>query len=144
MSSNFLMGDVSSTGSSWVESEANEEGHGTVRHTITRKLFDDLLYSSRKQECCAGTLSRTSLPRSWHLRDLVFEYELGDASMKKNLVNALVGTLTGSWKRKRAVKLVEDSELFQDGTIGESSSGGKLSTYNELCNLAKRDRAADL
>ncbi|PHU19852.1 hypothetical protein BC332_11003 [Capsicum chinense] len=56
--------------------------------------------------------------------------------MKKNLVNALVGTLTGSWKRKRAVKLVEDSELFQDGTIGESSSGGKLSTYNELCNLA--------
>ena len=32
-------------------------------------------------------------------------YELGDASMKKNLVNALVGTLTGSGKRKRAVKV---------------------------------------
>lgn len=32
-------------------------------------------------------------------------YELGDASMKNNLVNALVGTLTGSGKRKRAVKV---------------------------------------
>lgn len=32
-------------------------------------------------------------------------YELGDASMKKSLVNALVGTLTGSGKRKRAVKV---------------------------------------
>ena len=32
-------------------------------------------------------------------------YELGDASMQKNLVNALVGTLTGSGKRKRAVKV---------------------------------------
>lgn len=32
-------------------------------------------------------------------------YEFGDTSMKKNLVNALVGTLTGSGKRKRAVKV---------------------------------------
>lgn len=32
-------------------------------------------------------------------------YELGDASMKKNLVNALVNTLTGSGKRKRAIKV---------------------------------------
>ena len=32
-------------------------------------------------------------------------YELGDASMKSSLVNALVGTLTGSGKRKRAIKV---------------------------------------
>lgn len=32
-------------------------------------------------------------------------YELGDTSMKQNLVNALVNTLTGSGKRKRAVKV---------------------------------------
>ena len=31
-------------------------------------------------------------------------YELGDESMKQNLVNALVSTLTGSGKRKRAIK----------------------------------------
>lgn len=32
-------------------------------------------------------------------------YELGDASMKQNLVDALVTTLTGSGKRKRTVKV---------------------------------------
>lgn len=32
-------------------------------------------------------------------------YELGDSAMKQNLVNALVGTLTGSGKRKRAIKV---------------------------------------
>lgn len=32
-------------------------------------------------------------------------YELGDASMKKNLVDALVNTLTGTSKRKRAIKV---------------------------------------
>lgn len=63
MSSNFLMGDVSSSmpSSSCVDSKANEEGHGTVRDAITRKLFDNLLYSSRKQERCAGTVWLLSL-----------------------------------------------------------------------------------
>lgn len=32
-------------------------------------------------------------------------YELGDASMKKGLVDALVNTLTGSGKKKRAIKV---------------------------------------
>lgn len=32
-------------------------------------------------------------------------YDLGDESMKKNLVNTLVNTLTGSGKRKRAIKV---------------------------------------
>lgn len=32
-------------------------------------------------------------------------YEIGDASMKGNLVNALVNTLTGSGKKKRAIKV---------------------------------------
>lgn len=32
-------------------------------------------------------------------------YELGDAAMKENLVHALVNSLTGSGKRKRAIKV---------------------------------------
>ncbi|KAJ9537257.1 hypothetical protein OSB04_029990 [Centaurea solstitialis] len=64
--------------------------------------------------------------------------------MKKNLVNALVGTLTGSGKRKRAVKLVEDTEVFQEGSIGGTLSGGKLSTYKELCSLANEMGQPDL
>ncbi|KAL2238546.1 UNVERIFIED_CONTAM: Proteasome adapter and scaffold protein ECM29, partial [Sesamum indicum] len=71
-------------------------------------------------------------------------YELGDDAMKKSLVNALVGTLTGSGKRKRAVKLVEDSEVFREGAFGESPSGGKLGTYKELCNLANEMGQPDL
>lgn len=41
-------------------------------------------------------------------------------------------------------QLVEDSEVFQEGTIGESLSGGKLSTYKELCNLANEMGQPDL
>uniref|UniRef100_A0A1S4A5C6 Proteasome-associated protein ECM29 homolog n=1 Tax=Nicotiana tabacum TaxID=4097 RepID=A0A1S4A5C6_TOBAC len=177
MSSNFLMGDVSSSmpSSSCVDSEANEEGHGTVRDAITRKLFDNLLYSSRKQERCAGTVwllsltmycgqhhaiqkllpdiqeafshllaEQNELTQELASQGLSVVYEIGDASMKKNLVNALVGTLTGSGKRKRAVKLVEESEVFHEGAIGESPSGGKLSTYKELCNLANEMGQPDL
>ena len=32
-------------------------------------------------------------------------YELGDSSMKQSLVDALVNTLTGTSKRKRAIKV---------------------------------------
>ncbi|XP_056161044.1 uncharacterized protein LOC115693959 [Syzygium oleosum] len=64
-------------------------------------------------------------------------YELGHASMKKKLKKALVKTLTGSRKRKTATKLVEESEVFQEGPIEKSLSGGKLDTYKILYNMAK-------
>ncbi|WCJ20554.1 Proteasome adapter and scaffold protein ECM29 [Euphorbia peplus] len=178
MASNFLLGDVNLSFSKYtvdMNSEANEDYHLTAREAITRKLFDTLLYSSRKEERCAGTVWLLSLTMYCgrhsaiqqmlpeiqeafsHLlgeqneltQDLASQgmsivYELGDASMKQNLVDALVSTLTGSGKRKRAVKLVEDSEVFQEGTIGESPSGGKISTYKELCNLANEMGQPDL
>ncbi|MCL7022732.1 hypothetical protein MKW94_004116 [Papaver nudicaule] len=164
-----------STGASKEEAEGNEECHVMVRDVITRKLFDVLLYSSRKEERCSGAVWLLSLtmycgqhPKIQQLlpeiqeafshllgdqndltQDLASQgmsivYELGDASMKKDLVNALVGTLTGSGKRKRAIKLMEDSEVFQEGAIGESLSGGKLSTYKELCSLANEMGQPDL
>ncbi|KAK6235429.1 hypothetical protein SCA6_010766 [Theobroma cacao] len=178
MTSNFLMGDMKFSLSKYIsdeKSEANEDCHIMVRDTITRKLFDALLYSNRKEERCAGTVWLLSLtiycghnPTIQHMLPEIQEafshllgeqheltqelasqgmsivYELGDASMKKNLVEALVTTLTGSGKRKRAIKLVEDSEVFQEGTIGENLSGGKLSTYKELCNLANEMGQPDL
>lgn len=217
MSSNFLMGNVSSSLPSSInmDSEKSNDVRDIVRDAITRKLFDVLLYSSRKDERCAGTVWLLSLtiycghhptiqkllpniqvyclkPNIWNLNfnmlhshfphyvppylclgfffflfiylnnilkkmeiglrllvcalsvvsqtciaknclrhylywiqeafshllaeqnELIQElasqglsivYEIGDASMKKNLVDALVGTLTGSGKRKRAVKV---------------------------------------
>ncbi|KAJ4979048.1 hypothetical protein NE237_009828 [Protea cynaroides] len=178
LSSRFLTGDVPSFPSrhmSTEESEASENCHTMVRDVITRKLFDVLLYSSRKEERCAGSVWLLSLtmycghhPKIQQLLPEIQEafshllgeqneltqelasqgmsivYELGDESMKKDLVNALVGTLTGSGKRKRAIKLVEDSEVFQEGAIGESLGGGKLSTYKELCSLANEMGKPDL
>lgn len=64
MTSNFLMGDIIS---SWPKygsngtNEKNEDCRATVRDSITRKLFDDLLYSSRKEERCAGSVWLLSL-----------------------------------------------------------------------------------
>eukprot|EP00257_Ricinus_communis_P019881 XP_015578984.1 proteasome adapter and scaffold protein ECM29 [Ricinus communis] len=178
MTSNFLLGDVNFSLSRYSfngKCETNEDYHATVRDAITRKLFDTLLYSSRKEERCAGTVwllsltmycghhptiqqmlpeiqeafshllgEQNELTQELASQGMSIVYELGDASMKKNLVDALVSTLTGSGKRKRAIKLVEDSEVFQEGAIGESLNGGKLSTYKELCNLANEMGQPDL
>ncbi|XP_068658632.1 uncharacterized protein [Aristolochia californica] len=179
LTSNYLTGDVwapeISIQGSKMEKDVDDVSNVKVRDSITTKLFDVLLYSSRKEERCAGTVWLLSLTMYCghhskiqqllpeiqeafsHLlgdqNDLTQElasqgmsivYELGDASMKNDLVNALVSTLTGSGKRKRAIKLMEDSEVFQEGAIGESASGGKLSTYKELCNLANEMGQPDL
>lgn len=63
MSSNFLMGDTSSSLAKhpMEESQNNEDYHVAVRDAITRKLFDVLLYSNRKEERCAGTVWLLSL-----------------------------------------------------------------------------------
>jgi hypothetical protein len=64
MASKFLTGDVSSSLSEYSptgKSEVNEDYHIMVRDAITRKLFDVLLYSTRKEERCAGTVWLLSL-----------------------------------------------------------------------------------
>jgi hypothetical protein len=39
-------------------------------------------------------------------------YELGDASMKEELVHALVNTLTGAARKKKAIKVHNFSQLY--------------------------------
>ncbi|MED6171999.1 hypothetical protein PIB30_046081, partial [Stylosanthes scabra] len=163
MASNFLMGDLNSSVSNQYPNGRNEYGedyHASIRDAITKKLFDALLYSSRKEERCAGTVWLVSLIKYCghhptiqrmlpeiqeafsHLigeqneltqelasQGMSIVYDLGDESMKKSLVNAL---------------LVEDTEVFQEGALGESASGGKLNTYKELCNLANEMGQPDL
>ncbi|CAH1427060.1 unnamed protein product [Lactuca virosa] len=176
MTSNYLMADIpSAIIPTSIGLEGNEECHVFARDTITKKLFDSLLYSTKKEERCSGTVwlvsltmycgqhpsiqqllpdiqeafshligEQNELTQELASQGLSIVYELGDESMKKNLVSALVGTLTGTGKRKRAVKLVEDTEVFQEGSIGGTLSGGKLSTYKELCNLANEMGQPDL
>ncbi|XP_024006382.1 proteasome-associated protein ECM29 homolog isoform X1 [Eutrema salsugineum] len=175
--SNFLMREVKSLSKKLSDAETGvgEDSRAITRETISGKLFDTLLYSSRKDERCAGTVwilslimycgqqpsiqlmlpkiqeafshllgDQNELTQELASQGMSIVYELGDASMKKSLVDALVNTLTGTSKRKRAIKLVEETEVFQEGTIGESPSGGKISTYKELCNLANEMGQPDL
>lgn len=172
---NYLTGDASLVSSNSYEKSGCEEAHSVAREEIIKKLFETLIYSSRKEERCAGTVWLVSLTMYCgrhkkilellpqiqealsHLlgdpneltQDLASQgmsivYELGDASMKEELVHALVNTLTGAARKKKAIKLMEDSEVFQEGTIGNNPTGGKLSTYKELCNLANEMGQPDL
>ncbi|KAF7058005.1 hypothetical protein CFC21_065146 [Triticum aestivum] len=173
---NFLTGDAPLLDSrNFGKRSSCEEARTTAQEEIINKLFDTLIYSSRKEERCAGTVCLVSLtmycgrhPKILELlpqiqeafshligdsneltQDLASQgmsivYELGDASMKGQLVHALVNTLTGAAKKKKAIKLMEDSEVFQEGTIGSNPAGGKLSTYKELCSLANEMGQPDL
>ncbi|KAG0528609.1 hypothetical protein BDA96_05G026300 [Sorghum bicolor] len=172
---NYLTGDASLVSSNSYEKSGCEEAHSVAREEIIKKLFETLIYSSRKEERCAGSVWLVSLTMYCgrhkkilellpqiqealsHLlgdpneltQDLASQgmsivYELGDASMKEELVHALVNTLTGAARKKKAIKLMEDSEVFQEGTIGNNPTGGKLSTYKELCSLANEMGQPDL
>lgn len=168
-SSNYLTGEIAPQrfiDSTAVETEVTN-GRAKAREKITKKLFDDLLYSNKKEERCTGSVWLLSLttycgqhPKIQELlpaiqeafshllaeqneltqemasRGMSMVYDLGNSNTKSELVQALVSTLTGTAKRKQVVKLTEDSEVFEEGSIGERPGGEKLSTYKELCSLA--------
>ncbi|OEL19793.1 Proteasome-associated protein ECM29-like protein [Dichanthelium oligosanthes] len=165
---NYLTGDALLVSSNSYERSGCEEARAVAREEIIKKLFETLIYSSRKEERCAGTVWLVSLtmycgrhPKILELlpqiqealshllgdpneltQDLASQgmsivYELGDASMKEQLVHALVNTLTGAARKKKAIKV-------HKGTIGNNPTGGKLSTYKELCSLANEMGQPDL
>ena len=72
-------------------------------------------------------------------------YDLGDANVKKELVETLVGTLVEG-RRATAQRYVAGSEdaVFAEGSLGHTKEGGKLSTYKELCSLATELNQPDL
>ncbi|CAB4308927.1 unnamed protein product [Prunus armeniaca] len=71
-------------------------------------------------------------------------YELGDASMKENWVHALVNSLTGSGKRKRAIKLVEDSECFKRELLVKVLVEGNSARIRSFANVANEMGQPDL
>ncbi|GKC36223.1 proteasome-associated protein ECM29, partial [Tanacetum coccineum] len=62
---------------------------------------------------------------------------------RKNLVNALLDTLTGSEREKECIKLVDTTENSKRDPVG-NSSGGKTWYLQELCNLANEMGQPDL
>lgn len=157
-----------------VTGESNNE-RARAREVIVSKLFDELLYSGRKEERCAGAVWLVSIitycgkhPRVQQMLPEIQEafshllgeqneltqemaskgmsilYELGDTASRHELVKALVSTLSGTVKKKRAIKLTEDSEVFEEGSLGEKPGGGNITTYKELCSLANEMGQPDL
>lgn len=46
------------------------------------------------------------------------------------------GLNAGGARKRRAVKLTGETQVFEEGSMGEAPGGGSLSTYKELCALA--------
>lgn len=69
-------------------------------------------------------------------------YSLADGDLKKKLVDLLMTTLSEG-KRSEA-KVTGDTKLFESGQLGQTPSGGKLTTYQELLNLAADLNQPDL
>ncbi|MFT7807466.1 proteasome-associated protein ECM29 homolog [Arapaima gigas] len=69
-------------------------------------------------------------------------YELGTEQDQQELVSTLVETLMTGKRTKHAVS--EDTEVFQEGSLGKAPDGQGLSTYKELCALASDLNQPDL
>uniref|UniRef100_A0A8C9VU15 Ecm29 proteasome adaptor and scaffold n=1 Tax=Scleropages formosus TaxID=113540 RepID=A0A8C9VU15_SCLFO len=69
-------------------------------------------------------------------------YELGSEQDQQELVSTLVETLMTGKRAKHAVS--EDTEVFQEGSLGKAPDGQGLSTYKELCALASDLNQPDL
>eukprot|EP00124_Ichthyophonus_hoferi_P004629 Ihof_evm1s534 gene=Ihof_evmTU1s534 len=67
-------------------------------------------------------------------------YECGSEEMKKDLVDALVSTLTSGTKQQ---KVSAESQLFTQD-MGTTPAGGTLNTYRDLCGLVSELNKPDL
>ena len=61
-------------------------------------------------------------------------YELGDQSIRSQLVGSLVG-MFGEGK-KATQKITADTELFDNNALGQAPDGSTLSTYQSILSLA--------
>ncbi|CAG9462820.1 unnamed protein product [Pedinophyceae sp. YPF-701] len=77
-------------------------------------------------------------------RALSLAYALGDDALRKQLVANLTGMLKGDKAVLRSAKLEGDSEVFEEGSMGQAPGGKGLTTYRELCDLASELNKPDL
>jgi hypothetical protein len=62
-------------------------------------------------------------------------YELGDASLKQELVDSLVSTLAEG-RKVQAQSVQGDTQLFGENTLGTSPDGSSITTYQSILSLA--------
>ncbi|TVU50759.1 hypothetical protein EJB05_02148, partial [Eragrostis curvula] len=141
----FIWGEVPVTANVILETNFVSLSQATNYLTGDAPLVSTVEKKNVVQEALSHLLGDSNeLTQDLASQGMSIVYELGDTSMKEKLVHALVNTLTGAARKKKAIKLMEDSEVFQEGTIGNNPTGGKLSTYKDLCNLANEMGQPDL
>uniref|UniRef100_A0A1I8MU05 Proteasome-associated protein ECM29 homolog n=1 Tax=Musca domestica TaxID=7370 RepID=A0A1I8MU05_MUSDO len=67
-------------------------------------------------------------------RGLGLVYNLSDPTSQNELANSLLDQLMGG--KRKVNKVNEDTELFAEGMLGKTPTGGNITTYKELCSLA--------
>ncbi|KAF9951012.1 hypothetical protein BGZ72_007436, partial [Mortierella alpina] len=83
----------------------------------------------------SGLLSdRDELTQEVASKGIGLVYELGDQSIRSQLVGSLVG-MFGEGK-KPASKVTGDTELFDGNILGQTPDGSSLSTYQSILSLA--------
>nr|CAD7446900.1 unnamed protein product [Timema bartmani] len=75
-------------------------------------------------------------------KGLALVYESSGEESQAELVQDLLEQLTSG--RRAAVQVTSDTQLFEEGALGKSPTGGNLSTYKELCSLASDLNQPDL
>ncbi|XP_024395125.1 LOW QUALITY PROTEIN: uncharacterized protein [Physcomitrium patens] len=127
--------DERCSGSVWLLSIISYCGH----HPRVQSMLPQI------QEAFSHLLGeQNELTQEMASRGMSIVYDLGDAATKDELVKALVSNLTGAAKKKRVVKVMEDTVVFEENTLGETPGGGNISTYKELCNIANEMGQPDL
>ncbi|EDW09599.1 proteasome-associated protein ECM29 homolog [Drosophila mojavensis] len=67
-------------------------------------------------------------------RGLGLVYTLSDSNSQTDLANSLLDQLIGG--KRQVNQVTGDTELFAEGMLGKTPTGGNITTYKELCSLA--------
>lgn len=72
-------------------------------------------------------------------------YQMGSEDVKAALVRSLVGSLGGGENQApTAMKVSDDTQIFDANVVGTLPDGGSVTTYKELCSLASDMNKPDL
>ncbi|KAF9430239.1 hypothetical protein BGZ94_007776 [Podila epigama] len=98
-------------------------GHDAVKMQLPRlhAIFSSLLSD------------RDELTQEVASKGIGLVYDLGDQSMRAQLVDSLVGMFGD---RKTAQKVTGETELFDGNALGQAPDGSSLSTYQSILSLA--------
>ncbi|PIK34535.1 putative proteasome-associated protein ECM29-like [Apostichopus japonicus] len=117
----------------WLLSVVKQCGH----HPSMKPIMGDI------QDGFVGMLSETDhFTQDLASKGLSIVYDQSDEEGQKELVSVLVDRIV-SGKRKKHT-LTAESQIFEDGALGQEPGGGNLTTYRELCSLASDLNQPDL